>query len=77
MTERIKPRRRADGIDAAFRLSEGNTEALSLKGYALTGLNRWRADAEQVMRALLETAETRATYNVALLCAWLGDSARI
>ncbi|MGO8709062.1 MAG: winged helix-turn-helix domain-containing protein [Terracidiphilus sp.] len=63
-------------FDAAFRLSEGNTEALSLKGYTLAQMGR-RTDAEQVMRALLETAKTRFVppYNVALLCAGLGDSA--
>ncbi len=62
-------------FDIAFQLSEGNTEALSLKGYTLAGMGR-RAEAEQVLRTLLETARTRFVppYNVALLFAGLGDS---
>ena len=62
-------------FDTAFRLSEGNTEALSLKGYTMAQMGR-RTEAEQVMRTLLETARTRFVppYNVALLCAGLGDS---
>jgi TolB-like protein/Flp pilus assembly protein TadD len=63
-------------FDAAFQLSEGNTEALSLKGYALAQMGR-RRDAEQVLRVLLGTERARPVppYNVALLYAGLGDSA--
>ncbi len=62
-------------FDLAFQFSEGNTEALSLKGYTLAGMGR-RAEAEQVLRSLLETAGTRFVppYNVALLFAGLGDA---
>lgn len=62
-------------FDTAFRLSEGNTEALSLKGYTMAQMGR-RTEAGQVMRTLLETARTRFVppYNVALLWAGLGDS---
>ncbi|MGD0157291.1 MAG: winged helix-turn-helix domain-containing protein [Terracidiphilus sp.] len=62
-------------FDTAFRLSEGNTEALSLKGYTMAQMGR-RTEAEQVMRTLLETARTRFVppYNIALVCAGLGDS---
>ena len=62
-------------FDTAFQLSEGNTEALSLKGYTMAVMGR-RREAEQVMRTLLETARTRFVppYNVALLYAGLGDS---
>jgi TolB-like protein/Flp pilus assembly protein TadD len=60
-------------FDTAFQLSEGNTEALSLKGYTLAAMGR-RTQAEQVLRTLLETARTRFVppYNVALLYAGLG-----
>jgi TolB-like protein/Flp pilus assembly protein TadD len=62
-------------FDAAFQLSEGNTEALSLKGYTMVAMGR-RREAEQVLRTLLETARTRFVppYNVALLYAGLGDA---
>ena len=62
-------------FDTAFQLSEGNTEALSLKGYALAGMGR-RTEAEQVLKTLLETSLTRFVppYNVALLHAGLGDT---
>lgn len=62
-------------FDTAFRLSEGNTEALSLKGYTMAQMGR-RTEAEQVMRTLIETARTRFVppYNIALVCAGLGDS---
>jgi TolB-like protein/Tfp pilus assembly protein PilF len=61
-------------FDTAFQLSEGNTEALSLKGYTLATMGRHR-EAEQVMRTLIETAKTRFVppYNVALLFAGLGE----
>jgi tetratricopeptide (TPR) repeat protein len=62
-------------FDTAFRLSEGNTEALSLKGYTMAQMGH-RREAEPVLRVLLETARTRflPPYNVALLYAGLGDS---
>jgi len=62
-------------FDAAFQLSEGNTEALSLKGYTMALMGR-RTEAEQIMRTLLETARARFVppYNVALLYAGLGDT---
>jgi len=65
-------------LDLAFQLSEGNTEALSLKGYTLARLGR-RTEAQQVLRTLLETARTRFVppYNVALLQAGLGDSGAV
>ncbi len=65
-------------LDLAFQLSEGNTEALSLKGYTLAHLGR-RTEAQQVLRMLLETAQTRFVppYNVALLLAGLGDSSAV
>ncbi len=62
-------------FDAAFQLSEGNTEALSLKGYTLAQMGR-RGEAEQVLRTLLDTGGMRPVppYNLALLHAGLGDS---
>jgi TolB-like protein/Tfp pilus assembly protein PilF len=62
-------------FDTAFQLSEGNTEALSLKGYTLAVMGR-RTEAGQVLRTLLETAHTRFVppYNVALLFAGLNDA---
>ena len=62
-------------FDAAFQLSEGNTEALSLKGYTLAAMGR-RREAEQVLRTLLQSAQARFVppYNVALLHAGLGDA---
>lgn len=62
-------------FDAAFQLSEGNTEALSLKGYTLAAMGR-RREAEQVLRTLLQSSQARFVppYNFALLCAGLGDS---
>jgi TolB-like protein/Flp pilus assembly protein TadD len=62
-------------FDTAFQLSEGNTEALSLKGYTMSVMGR-RREAGQVLRTLLETARTRFVppYNVALLYAGMGDS---
>lgn len=62
-------------FDAAFQLSEGNTEALSLKGYTLAGMGR-RREAEQVMKTLLEAAQNRFVppYNIALLHAGLGNT---
>lgn len=61
-------------FDIAFQLSEGNTEALSLKGYTLAGMAR-RREAELVMRTLIETANTRFVppYNVALLLAGMNE----
>ena len=61
--------------DLAFQLSEGNTEALSLKGYTLAKTGR-RIEAEQIVRTLLITAQSRPVppYNVALVHAGLGDS---
>ncbi len=62
-------------FDTAFQLSEGNTEALSLKGYTLAAMGR-RTEAGQVLHTLLETARTRFVppYNVALLFAGLNDA---
>jgi TolB-like protein/Flp pilus assembly protein TadD len=62
-------------FDAAFQLSEGNTEALSLKGCAMAAMGR-RTEAERVLRTLVETARARFVppYNVALLHASLGNS---
>lgn len=64
-------------FDAAFQLSEGNTEALSLKGHTLAGMGR-RMEAEHVMRALIDTAKTRFVppYNVALLFAAMNEMDR-
>jgi TolB-like protein/Flp pilus assembly protein TadD len=61
-------------FDTAFQLSEGNTEALSLKGYTLAAMGR-RREAEQVMRTLIETAKIRFVppYNLALLFASLNE----
>jgi TolB-like protein/Flp pilus assembly protein TadD len=59
--------------DTAFQLSEGNTEALSIKGYVMAQMGR-RTEADQILKTLLHTAETRFVppYNVALLYAGLG-----
>lgn len=62
-------------FETAFHLSEGNTEALSLKGYAITQMGR-RTEADQILKTLLDTSRTRFVppYNVALLYAGLGSS---
>lgn len=59
--------------DTAFHLSEGNTEALSLKGYVMAQMGR-RTEADQILKTLLETSRTRFVppYNIALLYAGLG-----
>lgn len=66
-----------DEFDKAFQLSEGNTEPLSLKGYTLARMGR-PAEAEDVLRSLLETARARFVppYNAALLFAGLNDPDR-
>jgi TolB-like protein/Flp pilus assembly protein TadD len=62
-------------FDTAFHLSEGNTEALSLKGYVMAQMGR-RTEADQILKTLLDTSRTRFVppYNVALLYAGLGSS---
>ena len=62
-------------FEAAFQFSEGNTEALSLKGYVLAQMGR-RREAELVLGTLLETARSRFVppYNVAMVYAGLDDS---
>jgi TolB-like protein/Flp pilus assembly protein TadD len=64
--------------DAAFQISEGNTEALSVKGYTLARMGR-RTEAQRVLYTLLETARTRFVppYNLALLHAGLEDSGAV
>ena len=61
--------------DAAFNLSEGNTEALSIKGYVMAQMGR-RREADQILNTLVDTSRTRFVppYNIALLCAGLGAS---
>jgi len=73
--------------DTAFHLSEGNTEALSLKGYVMAQMGR-RTEADQILKTLLDTSAARFVppYNVALLyagmsapdaaCEWL-EKARL
>jgi TolB-like protein/Flp pilus assembly protein TadD len=69
--------RLADALEeaqTALRLSEGNTEGLSQKGYVLAATGR-RAEAEEVVGALAAIACGRYVppYNVALVYAGLGD----
>ncbi len=61
--------------DAAFNLSEGNTEALSIKGYVMAQMGR-RREADQILKTLVDTSRTRFVppYNIALLYAGLGAS---
>jgi TolB-like protein/DNA-binding winged helix-turn-helix (wHTH) protein/Flp pilus assembly protein TadD len=61
-------------LDRAYRLSRGNTEPLSIKGYVLARMGR-RAEAEQVRRELEQGGLSRFVppYNIALVCAGLGD----
>lgn len=61
-------------LDHAYRLSRGNTEPLSIKGYVLARMGR-RAEAEQVRRELEQGGLSRFVppYNIALVCAGLGD----
>jgi TolB-like protein/tetratricopeptide (TPR) repeat protein len=62
-------------LQLAFELSGGNTEALSLKGYAYAKCGLYDK-AEQVVGALLEIAKHRYVppYNISMVFAGLGDT---
>ncbi len=64
--------------ERAFKLSEGNTLPLSIKGYILATAGR-RAEALELLRLMEESALHRyvPAYNIALVYAGLGDEAAV
>jgi tetratricopeptide (TPR) repeat protein len=70
-----RPAAALDAFQQALTYSGGNTEALSLKGYALATMGR-TAEAEDVMVALQRISVDKYVppYNIALVAAGLGDA---
>jgi TolB-like protein/Flp pilus assembly protein TadD len=62
-------------LQLAFEFSGGNTEPLSLKGYACAKSGR-RGQAEQIVETLLEIAQHRYVppYNISMVFAGLGET---